>query len=174
MLLGVAVIISVVCAAAAVRAQRLIAAGIWLAASSAAVAWSLYLLDAPYVGAIELSVGAGLVAVLFVFAVVGAADGAARTRPAVPRRIALVLVAAPVGILAWLVWPLASAGALPAAAGDVANTLWTSRGLDVLGQLVLLLTGVLAVLILVGGLPTEAPADATPVEDQPTRDEVHA
>jgi NADH:ubiquinone oxidoreductase subunit 6 (subunit J) len=174
MLLGVAVIIAVVCAAAAVRVRRLIAAGIWLAASSAAVAWSLYLLDAPYVGAIELSVGAGLVAVLFVFAVVGAGDGAAHARPAVPRRLALVLAAAPVGIVAWLVWPLVSASQPPVAAGDVVSTLWTTRGLDALGQLVLLLTGVLAVLILVGGLPTEAPPDATPVEDQPARDEVHA
>jgi NADH:ubiquinone oxidoreductase subunit 6 (subunit J) len=174
MLLGVAVIVSVVCAAAAVRVQRLIAAGIWLAASSAAVAWSLYLLGAPYVGAIELSVGAGLVAVLFVFAVVGAGDGAACARSAVPRCLALVLAAAPVGILAWLVWPLVSASQPQAAAGDVASTMWTARGLDALGQLVLLLTGVLAVLTLVGGLPTESPADTTPVEDQPTRDEVHA
>jgi NADH:ubiquinone oxidoreductase subunit 6 (subunit J) len=174
MLLGVAVIVSVVCAAAAVRVQRLIGAGIWLAASSAAVACSLYLLDAPYVGAIELSVGAGLVAVLFVFAVVGAGDGAAHARPAVPRRLALVLAAAPVSILAWLVWPLVSAGQPPAAAGDVATTLWNARGLDVLGQLVLLLTGVMAVLTLVGGLPTETPPDATPVEEQSTRDEVHA
>jgi NADH-quinone oxidoreductase subunit J len=174
MLLGVAVIVSVVCAAAAVRVQRLIAAGIWLAASSAAIAWSLYLLDAPYLGAIELSVGAGLVAVLFVFAVVGAGDGATHARPPVPRRLALVLATAPVGILAWLVWPLVSAGQPPAVGGDVASILWNARGLDVLGQLVLLLTGVLGVLTLVGGLPTENPADATPVEDQPIRDEVHA
>src|SRR5579859_905109 len=52
-------LLCVLCALVAVRARRLIAAALWLAGTSAGLALTLYLLDAPYAAVIELSVGAG-------------------------------------------------------------------------------------------------------------------
>ena len=57
------------CAAQAIRARRLLLAAMWLAGASAATALLLYVLGAAEIAAIELSVGAGLVTVLFVFAI---------------------------------------------------------------------------------------------------------
>jgi len=55
------------CGVQAIRAKRLLAAALWLAGVSAAVATLMYSLGAYEVAVIELSVGAGLVTVLFVF-----------------------------------------------------------------------------------------------------------
>src|SRR5207244_3024706 len=66
---GLGLVASVLCGAAAMRASRLMASGLWLAGTSAFLAISLYRLGAPHVAVIELSVGAGLVAVLFVFTI---------------------------------------------------------------------------------------------------------
>jgi NADH:ubiquinone oxidoreductase subunit 6 (subunit J) len=85
---GLGLVASVSCAAAAMRASRLITSGLWLAGTSAFLASALYLLDAPYVAAIELSVGAGLVAVLFAFTITTAGDHTKRAAPGVPRWLA--------------------------------------------------------------------------------------
>lgn len=53
----------------AISAKRLLISAIWLAFTSALVALMIYLLGAPQLAVIELSVGAGLVTVLFVFAI---------------------------------------------------------------------------------------------------------
>ena len=53
----------------AIVSKRLLVSAIWLAVTSALVALMIYLLGAPQVAVIELSVGAGLVTVLFVFAI---------------------------------------------------------------------------------------------------------
>lgn len=71
-------------------ASRLIASGLWLAGSSALLATALYFLEAPYVAVIDLSVGAGLVAVLFGFAVMTAGDDGMRAAPGVSRWLAAV------------------------------------------------------------------------------------
>ncbi len=60
---------TLVCALQAVRSRRLLMSALWLAGASALVALMMYLLGAPEVAVIELSVGAGLVTVLFVFAI---------------------------------------------------------------------------------------------------------
>ncbi len=57
------------CAVAAVTSKRMLISAIWLALASALVALDMYLLGAPFIAVIELSVGAGLVTVLFVFAI---------------------------------------------------------------------------------------------------------
>ncbi|MDO9122475.1 MAG: NADH-quinone oxidoreductase subunit J, partial [Anaerolineaceae bacterium] len=57
------------CAILAISAKRLLISAIWLAVTSALVALMLFLLGAPQIAVIELSVGAGLVTVLFVFAI---------------------------------------------------------------------------------------------------------
>src|SRR5512138_2609890 len=81
-----------VCVLQAVRAQRLLHSALWLAGTSALVALEMYLLGAPEVAVIELSVGAGLVTVLFVFAINIAGEEAMSALPIVPRPLAWVLV----------------------------------------------------------------------------------
>ena len=170
-LIDLTLVACILFAAAAVRATGLIAAAICLALTSALLALSLYLLDAPFVAVIELSVGAGLVAVLVVLTVVGARGATFGARPGMPRWLAVMLVGVPVGILCWMLiggtQPL-----LPAATQDFAQTLWQERGLDALGQVVLLCVAAFAVRVLVGGLPGSD--DLTIDESHPRSREVNS
>lgn len=56
-------------AVAAVLMKNLLRAAVALGASSLALASLFFLLNAPYAGAFELSVGAGLISVLFIVAI---------------------------------------------------------------------------------------------------------
>jgi NADH:ubiquinone oxidoreductase subunit 6 (subunit J) len=56
-------------AIAAVLLENLLHAAIALGVGSALLAMVFFLLDAPYAGSFELSVGAGLISVLFVIAI---------------------------------------------------------------------------------------------------------
>jgi NADH-quinone oxidoreductase subunit J len=56
-------------AAAAVLAKNLIRAAVALGIGSAALAMLFFALNAPYAGGFELSVGAGLISVLFIVAI---------------------------------------------------------------------------------------------------------
>lgn len=147
---------AVICAALAIRARQLIAAALWLAGTSALVALALYLLGAHQVAVIELSVGAGLVTVLFVFAISIAGDDALSKREFMPNGLAVGAVVVFCALLAWQVLPLE---ARPTMAGEAPfqQVLWSDRALDVLVQLVLIFTGVLCVL----GLLKETIAAAT-------------
>lgn len=59
----------VAAAIAAVKAANLIHAAIAVAVGGSALAILFFLMDAPYAGSIQLSVGAGLVSSLFVIAI---------------------------------------------------------------------------------------------------------
>ena len=56
-------------ATAAVLFKSLLRAAVALGVGSAALAALFFLLDAPYAGGFELSVGAGLISVLFIIAI---------------------------------------------------------------------------------------------------------
>jgi NADH-quinone oxidoreductase subunit J len=56
-------------AVVAVLAENLIQAAVAMGVGSAALAMLLFLLNAPYAGGFELSVGAGLISVLFIVAI---------------------------------------------------------------------------------------------------------
>ena len=56
-------------AVAAVLSKNLIQAAVALAVGSAALATIMFLLQAPHAGSFELSVGAGLISILFVVAI---------------------------------------------------------------------------------------------------------
>jgi NADH-quinone oxidoreductase subunit J len=56
-------------ATVAVLSRSLLRAAVALGAGSAALATLLFLLGAPYAGGFELSVGAGLISVLFIIAI---------------------------------------------------------------------------------------------------------
>jgi len=70
-------IIAIVAAIAAILSKNLIHAVIAFAVSSAALACLFFILASPYAGVFELTVGAGLVAVLFLVAMIlaGGWDG---------------------------------------------------------------------------------------------------
>lgn len=62
-------LISLAGAVVAVLAENLIRAAVALGIGSAALAALLFVLNAPYAGGFELSVGAGLISVLFIVAI---------------------------------------------------------------------------------------------------------
>ena len=62
------VLVIVICTALSIRTKQLLIAALWLAVTSAAAAAILYNLGAHDIAVIELSVGTGLVPVLYVFA----------------------------------------------------------------------------------------------------------
>jgi NADH:ubiquinone oxidoreductase subunit 6 (subunit J) len=145
------------CAVAAVRASRLLASALWLAGVSAMVALSFALMGATQVAVIELSVGAGLVTVLFVFSIGIAGDEAIDARSVVPRSIALVLVLAASTLTAIFILP-GVVERSPTTEAGFADVLWNIRGADVMLQLVLIFSGVVGVLSLL----TEGEAPAHP------------
>ncbi len=146
-----------VCAAQAIRAPRLLVSAMWLAGASAATALLMYVLGAPEVAVIELSVGAGLVTVLFVFAINIAGDEPIAARPRIPRPLAWAVIVGSLALLAWFTLPRAAV-ALPLIGVDrFATALWEHRAVDVMLQVALIFAGVLAVI----GLLAEEPQHHT-------------
>lgn len=133
------------CALLAVHARRLMVSALWLAGASALASLLIYLLGAPEVAVIELSVGAGLVTVLFVFAINIAGEESAAVRPLVHRPLAWGLVALALLLLGWLTWPRVLISPAPQTASFV-QTFWRDRFLDVLLQIALIFSGVLGIL----------------------------
>jgi len=64
--LGAVILVSAI---TAVLSKNLLRAAVALGVSSAALATLFFLLNAPYAGGFELSVGAGLISVLFIIAI---------------------------------------------------------------------------------------------------------
>ncbi len=141
-LLAVAV---VYCAYQVMRAQRLLNVTIWLALTSALVAIQLYLLGAPEVAVMELSVGAGLVTVLFVYAFSIVGEATVDEITSLPRPLVWIMILGVSFLLGWLVLPLAPASATPAE-NTFAQVLWRQRGLDVIAQVILIFSGVMGLL----------------------------
>jgi hypothetical protein len=129
----------------AIRARSLLVAAMWLAGVSALVAIVLYRLGAQQVAVVELSVGAGLVTVLFVFAISIAGEEGLNEREFIPNELAIVLLVVFVGLLAFLVLPLDDLGKSLSEA-DFGSVFWQDRELDVLLQLVFIFTGVVTML----------------------------
>jgi uncharacterized MnhB-related membrane protein len=134
------------CALFAIRAQWLLISALWLAGASALVALLLFMMGAPEIAVIELSVGAGLVTVLFVFAINIAGEEIPIKQSIIPRPLAIVLVAAAVGLLGWMILNGRAATAFSPAETGFALVLWNERVLDVLLQVLLIFAGVLGVL----------------------------
>jgi len=152
--LGIA---AVACAVLAIRASRLLSAALWLAAVSALVSILLYELGAQLVAVIELSVGAGLVTVLFVFAISIAGDDGLGEGNALPRWLSAGAVGVLLVLLVGMALPL---GEVDVTVGgfSIETTLWNQRALDVLVQIVLIFTGVLCLLGLLEETRLPAPA----------------
>lgn len=136
---------AIVCAVQAIRSTRLLSAALWLAGVSALVSIILYRMGAQQVAVIELSVGAGLVTVLFVFAISIAGDDAMDARALLPKPLALGLIALFLVVLGVMIFPFKDLG-LSIDEPSFASRLWADREMDVLVQIVLIFTGVLCIL----------------------------
>lgn len=139
----------------AIRSRRLLISAVWLAVTSALVALLIYLLGAPHIAVIELSVGAGLVTVLFVFAINIAGEDTTKLLPQIPRGVAIPAVVLGFGLALVVVFRSAGIIALPTALENVSEILWEQRYLDLLLQIILIFAGVLGVL---GLLSSDKPA----------------
>lgn len=144
------------CAYRTMVAKDILSAALFLACTSALTAAMLYLLGATQVAVIELSVGAGLVTVLMVYAISVVGIDTADPGPIFPRIAAVVICLVTTGLLLWASLPL-----MPVPVSRVAqpliNTLWQGRVLDVWIQLVLIFAGVMGILgLLVEGTRRKA------------------
>ncbi len=150
---------AVFCAYRAIVSKKILSATIYLACISALVSAVIYLLGAAQVAVMELSVGAGLVTVLLVYAVSVVGDDALDPPSIIPKPLAFGIV----GIVAILLGSMAYP-AIPAyferGSMTLAVSLWQSRVLDVWIQIVLIFSGVMGVLGLLS-------------EQTPTRRESH-
>ncbi len=135
-----------ICAIFAIRAQRLLISALWLAGASALVALLLYMLGAPEIAVIELSVGAGLVTVLFVFAINIAGEENIIKQNLIPRPLAWILIGLAVVLLGVLVLGPQASSSISGAAPGFAEVIWNDRVLDVVLQVLLIFAGVLGVL----------------------------
>lgn len=139
------------CALLAVRAQRLLQSALYLAGLSMLTAVILYRLGAPEAAVVELSVGAGLVTVLFVFAIAITGEEAIEAAPLIPAPLAwLLVILAVVGVGAPVLPLPAGANAAGAASVGVERAFreyfWEARGLDALVQAGLIFAGVMGIL----------------------------
>jgi len=157
------VILATVFSIGAIRAGRLLTSALWLAGVSALVSIVFFLYGARQVAVIELSVGAGLVTVLFVFAISIAGDDIVDTKPVLPWPMFIGISVLFVLLLGWFILP-ASANLFAAAGTESSlnDMLWNQRGLDVLVQVVLIFSGVLGLLGLLAEIkpPLEGSAAA--------------
>jgi uncharacterized MnhB-related membrane protein len=138
------------CAYRAMLAKRILPATLWVACVSALTSAVLYMLGATQVAVIELSVGAGLVTVLLVYAISVTGDDAFDPTSIVPKPLAFAVTLAAMTLLGVLILP-AAVGTLETVSLPLSLSLWQDRVLDVWVQMVLIFSGVLGML----GLLTE-------------------
>lgn len=142
-MLIVCIIAALFCALQSVRSVSLLLASLWLGGVSVAVAIALYMVGAREIAVIELSVSAGLVMVLLVFAITVLGDSTPQLSKIRPGYLLLVSIIA-LGLIALYLPELQMQSADDS--GQLAETLWHERSLDILLQISLLFAGALAVL----------------------------
>jgi uncharacterized MnhB-related membrane protein len=143
---GLIAAVTLVCAIQAVRATRLLVSALWLAGASALVALEMYLLGAPEIAVIELSVGAGLVTVLFVFAINLTGEENLDARRMIPRPLAWTMLFIAGALLLIFILPGINQPATGQVYGAFREIFWEDRQLDTLLQIIMILAGVLGVL----------------------------
>ena len=136
---------AIFCAYRATVSKRILSSTLYLACISALTSVVIFMLGATQVAVMELSVGAGLVTVLMVYALSVVGEDALDPISVIPKPLALGLVGAVTILLGWMVYP-----AIQITIGtgnvDLASVLWQSRVLDVWIQIVLIFSGVMGVL----------------------------
>ena len=144
----------VVSATWTVLTARLLRSAIGLAITSVILTILMFQLASPLAAVFELSVGAGLIAAIFISAIsltqrMTAEDWAARRKQRRHRYwfLPLILLAAGVALLS-IPFVLDVNLPAPAAENDVRIVLWKLRHLDLLGQVAILLAGAFGVVTL--------------------------
>lgn len=170
-MLDLILIIAVIyCAFQVMNSARLLNVTIWLAFTSALVAILIFRLGAPHVAVIELSVGAGLVTVLFVFAFSIVGEATFDESTLIPRPLVWLLIMVVAFVVGWYVFPL------PETQSFLINIpfgrmLWEHRGLDVIAQMVLIFSGVMGLIGLLSEpkLAKRGLASQIPTENETTQ-----
>ena len=152
------VVMMLVFAVQTVRTQHLLTAALWLAGVSVLLAVLFFRLGATQVAVVELSVGAGLVTVMFVFAISMAGEEFTTAWANVPRVLAAALAAMIVMLLSMMTLPL-NVPPVETVEKPLAQVFWEDRGLDVLVQVILIFSGVLGLIGLLA--EAKAPLDKT-------------
>ncbi len=134
------------CAFQAVRDKRLLVSAIWLAGTSALVAIMMYLMGAYQIAVIELSVGAGLVTVLFVFAINIAGDEPIPNLSFIPKWVARFLTIIAIGLIGWQLFPLLNFPINLNQDLGFQQTVWEGRKADLYLQVVMIFSGVISML----------------------------
>ncbi|MHB9034891.1 MAG: NADH-quinone oxidoreductase subunit J [Anaerolineae bacterium] len=151
MVMAITAAVILVCAVQAMLSRRLLVSAIWLAGTSASVALLIYLLGAPEIAVIELSVGAGLVTILFLFTINMAGDEPIIPRVSLPRPLIWILIGATIALLGWLALPNLNTPITVVVSTTFTQAVWQDRSLDTLLQLVLIFAAALGVLSLLSG-----------------------
>lgn len=155
-LLIILLFLMVLAALSAVMIRNLLKAAISLAVSSVVLTVLLFLMKSPWAGIFELSVCSGLITVVFVSAIAltkphDREEIAEKVKERRQRFIQLPFIAAAVAIIMMIALPSLNVYWLvhsqPAAAG-FQEILWNNRQLEVLGQIIIVLTGVFGVVVL--------------------------
>jgi len=150
---GILVGAAIFSAIQSLRANSLLRSAIWLAGVSVLLSIVIYLLGAHQVAVIELSVGAGLVTVMFVFAINVAGDEGIGERSLIPKPLAWALIIFSSLLLTYYVLPIKTS--IPSVSEtNLAAVIWQDRSLDLLVQVVLIYSGVLGLV----GILAEAKA----------------
>src|SRR5689334_16395725 len=121
---------AVLCAYRAIVAKRILSATIYLACVSALISVVIYLLGAAQVAVMELSVGAGLVTVLLVYALSVVGDDALDPASVIPKPLAFAVVGLSVFLLGVMAYPAIQIK-LDEGSTTLAEALWQNRVLDV-------------------------------------------
>ena len=141
------------CAFMALRARKQLPSALWLSSASVLTGVLMYLLGAPEIGVIELSVGGGLVTILFVFAINITGEEQVPLKKLLPWPVSIGLILGSTVLLVWLSLP-AFEFRLPAFdSTGLTKALWEDRQLDVMLHIVLIFSGVLGVLSLLADDP---------------------
>jgi len=136
----------------AVLATKLLRAVVALAATSVLVTLLLFRLDSPLAAVFELSVCAGLVSAIFLGTItLTQPENEAEVAESAKERIRRYWYLPPLLLLlgvALLQVALPDVPTAAAAGDDVRKVLWTSRHLDLLGQITVLVAGAFGVIVL--------------------------
>ena len=136
---------AIICAYRAIVSKRILSSTIYLACISALISVVLFMLGATQVAVMELSVGAGLVTVLLVYALSVVGEDALDPSSVISKPLAIAVVAAVTMLLGWMIYPAIQFENLMGSV-DLASVLWQQRVLDVWIQIVLIFSGVMGVL----------------------------
>jgi uncharacterized MnhB-related membrane protein len=134
------------CAFQAVRDKRLLVSAIWLAGTSALVSIMMYLLGAYQIAVIELSVGAGLVTVLFVFAINIAGDEPIPNLSFIPKWLARIFAILAIVLIGWQLLPLLNIPINLNLDVGFQQMVWENRKADLYLQVVMIFAGVISML----------------------------